>query len=400
MIPSLLAGVSFSRNPVTNQNEIVIEAVEGAGEDLVQKGYTPLRWRIRKDLIFEGNGQYPLFSVIRQVSADTARLRRYYGNHIDIEWVYDGKQLYYLQLRRITGRKEMQIYSNKMAKEMLPGQIKPLVWSVNIPMVNGTWIQLLEEITGPLDVKPEDLVKQFYYQMYLNTAALGKIFSEFGMSADSLEQLMIRDDNAGHSFKPGLRTLRHTFRIIKFLAAKMRFEKTFLTEYSELKAKCSHFDEMLRKDLSLDSYPEIYSMLFNTGKKLAYLNIVVPMLMTMHHKRLKSKLKKLHLDYDKIDFRPDFPELAAFSPAPVIDSIRKEIEKLPHMIRDQCTTLEKLRSFREADSISSSIDRLIKDFGHLSESGNDFSYPKWEEDHEMVFHLIRSSSEHEFKIRT
>ena len=61
--------------------------------------------------------------------------------------MYDGKQLYYLQLRQITGRKEMQIYSNKMAKEMLPGQIKPLIWSVNIPMVNGTWIQLLEEMT-------------------------------------------------------------------------------------------------------------------------------------------------------------------------------------------------------------------------------------------------------------
>ncbi len=397
MIPAVLAGVSFSRNPVTNQNEIVIEAVEGAGEDLVQKGYTPLRWRIRKDLIFEGNGQYPLFSVIRQVSADTARLRRYYGNHIDIEWVYDGKQLYYLQLRQITGRKEMQIYSNKMAKEMLPGQIKPLVWSVNIPMVNGTWIQLLEEITGPLEIKPEDLVKQFYYQMYLNTAALGKIFSEFGMSADSLEQLMIRDEKSSHSFKPGLKTLRHTFRIIKFVAAKMRFEKIFLAEYSELKAKSTFYDGMLRKDLSIDSYPEIYSMLFNTGKRLAYLNIVAPMLMTMHHKRLKSKLKELHLDYDKIDFRPDFPELTSFSPVPLIDSIRKEIGKLPPVIREQCTTLEKLRSFREADNISSSIDRLIKDFGHLSESGNDFSYPKWEEDHEMVFHLIRSSSEHESK---
>ena len=51
MISSKLAGVSFSRNPVTNQNEIVIEAVEGFGEELVQKGITPLRWRIRKDRV-------------------------------------------------------------------------------------------------------------------------------------------------------------------------------------------------------------------------------------------------------------------------------------------------------------------------------------------------------------
>ena len=105
MISSKLAGVSFSRNPVTNQQEIVIEAVEGFGEDLVQKGITPLRWRLRKDLVLDGNKNHHFFSVIRQVTADTAKLKRYYGSHIDIEWAYDGKKLYYLQLRQITGRK-------------------------------------------------------------------------------------------------------------------------------------------------------------------------------------------------------------------------------------------------------------------------------------------------------
>ncbi len=52
MIPSELAGVSFSRNPVTNQNEIVIEAVEGAGEDLVQKGYHPSALEDQKEFNF------------------------------------------------------------------------------------------------------------------------------------------------------------------------------------------------------------------------------------------------------------------------------------------------------------------------------------------------------------
>ena len=48
-------------------------------------------------------------------------------------------------------------------------------------------------------------------------------------------------------------------------------------------------------------------MLFNTGKRLAYLNIVAQMLMSMHHKRLKKKLKKINIDYEKLDFRPEFP---------------------------------------------------------------------------------------------
>jgi phosphoenolpyruvate synthase/pyruvate phosphate dikinase len=392
MISSRLAGVSFSRNPVTNQNEIVIEAVEGYGEDLVQKGITPLRWRIRKEIVSEGNEKHHYFSVIRQVASDTARLKRYFGSHIDIEWAYDGKKLFYLQLRQITARKDLQIYSNKMAKEMLPGQIKPLVWSVNIPMVNGTWIKLLSEITGGLNVKPEDLAKPFYYQTYFNVVALGKIFSEFGLPADSLEYLMMRNDNSRPSFKPGLKTLKHTFRIIRFIYTKLRFEKTFLKDYSILKEKYWQIDELLNKEFNPTSYHDIYSTLFTDGKRLTYLNILTPMLMSLYNKRLKKQLAKENLDYDKLDFRQDFPQLVSYTPLPSIQKIKKHIDDLPENLKEQCVSLEKLRTVKEADSIIIEIDSFLKEFGHLSESGNDFSFPKWEENPELVFNLIMNAS--------
>jgi len=392
MISSKLAGVSFSRNPVTNQQEIVIEAVEGFGEDLVQKGITPLRWRIRKDLVLDGNKNHHFFSVIRQVAADTAKLKRYYGSHIDIEWAYDGKKIYYLQLRQITGRKDIQIYSNKMAKEMLPGQIKPLVWSVNIPMVNGTWIDLLSEITGPLDVKPEDLAKLFYYQTYFNIIELGKIFSRFGMSADSLEYLMMRTDNSRPSFKPGLRSLSHSFRIIRFIYTKLRFEKRFLRDYSELRLKYKKIEESLKEDFKIDSYPDVYLTLFNEGKRLAYLNIVTPMLMSLYHKRLKKLLEKVNLDYDKLDFRQDFPQLISYSPLQSIQKIKMQIDNLPENLKEKCVSLEKLKSVKEADDIVREFDGLLKEFGHLSESGNDFSFPKWEENPELVYNMVMNSS--------
>lgn len=388
MISSKLAGVCFSRNPVTNQNEIVLEAVEGYGEELVQKGVSPLRWRINKGRIIEGNSQYPDISVIKQVSKDTVRLKRYYGQNIDIEWVYDGRKLYYLQLRQITGRKDINIYSNKMAKEMLPGQIKPLVWSVNIPLVNGTWIKLLSEITGPLEIKPEDLAKPFYYQTYFNIVVLGKIFNEFGMSTDSLEYLMLRNDDSKPSFKPGLKSLKHTFRFIRFLNSKLNFEKTYIREYNALKTNYSNIEELLRKEVSPITYPGLYSMLFEEGKKLAYLNIVTPMLMSLYHRRLKKHLSKAKLDYDKLDFRQDFPELNSYDPLIFIQEIKKSIDELPENIKKQCISLEKLITFKEAEKIAITFDNFLKDFGHLSESGNDFSFTKWEENPEMVFNMI------------
>jgi len=398
MIPAVLAGVSFSRNPVTDQNETVIEAIEGAGEELVQKGVTPLRWRIRENNVSEGNEQYCHFHVIRQVATDTVKLRRYYGQHIDIEWVYDGRQLYYLQLRQITGRKEVQIYSNKMAREMLPGQIKPLVWSVNIPLVNGTWLGLLSEITGPLRIRPEELTKPFYYQTYFNIKTLGMIFREFGMSPDSLEQLMTRKDDGRHSFRPGFRTLRHTFRILRFLWSKLRFEKQLIREYGTLRQFYNDFAARSYEDFSPALYHRDFSLLFDTGHRLAYLNIVTPMLMTMYHKSLIKRLKKIGVDYDRLDFRQDFPGLADFAPLPVMISIREEIEALPPDIKKRLTSLEDLRSVEEAGATALRVEKFINDFGHLSDSGNDFSYPKWEEDPETVFSMILSSSGGEGRI--
>jgi len=397
MIPAKLAGVSFSRNPVTNRNEIVIEAVEGAGEELVQKGITPMRWRILKRTVLEGNEQHPMIEVIRRIASDTAKLRRYYGRHIDIEWVHDGRHLYYLQLRQITARKEVAVYSCKMAREMLPGQVKPLVWSVNIPMVNSTWIGLLEEITGPLDTKPEDLAKPFYYQAYFNIAVLGSILQKIGVPADSLEKFMTGHESGMHSFRPGIGVLRHTFRILRFLKSKMAFEKTFLSEYESLKSACREMAGTIPAEFSPGSYPGLYSRLFETGRRLAYLNIVTLMLMTMYHKGLKKKLAKAGLDYDNLDFRRDFPQLRDYEPLPLLRGIKEMIEALPPVIRGKCVSMAALRSMPEAGEICAKVDHFTELFGHLSESGNDFSHVKWEEEGETVFRLIMSAEGHERK---
>jgi len=211
------------------------------------------------------------------------------------------------------------------------------------------------------------------------------------MSADSLEYLMLRNDNSKPSFKPGLKSLRHTFRIIGFLNNKLNFEKTYIKEYNSLRVNYTKIEEFLKKEFSPDRYPDIYSMLFTGGEKLAYLNIVIPMLMSLYHKRLKKKLAKANLDYDKLDFQKDFPQLISYNPLPFIQKIKQKFDGLPQNIREQSISLNKLRSIKEAESVVADIDNFLKDFGHLSESGNDLSFPKWEENPEMVYRMIITS---------
>ncbi|TFH21907.1 MAG: hypothetical protein E4H10_14640 [Bacteroidia bacterium] len=393
MIPSAVAGVCFSKNPVNEQNEIVVEAVEGPGEELMQKGATPLRWRLRNRKIREGAADHEKIRIILEVAGSATKLKRLYGKHIDLEWVYDGHLVYYVQVRGITAEKKINIYSNKMAQEMLPGQIKPLVWSVNIPMVNSVWINLLSSITGPLDIKPEDLATSFYYRTYFNVKTLGEIFSEFGVPLESLENTMLSESSTGHSFRPGIRTLRHTFRIIRFIGSILRFEKFYLKEYRELSARYKELGQKLSGELSPEDYSRHFLELFKEGKRLAHLNILIPLLMRIYNRRLSKKLKRLGTEYDQLSITDDFPEIDTLSPLSLIRHIKHSIEALPEDLKQKSISYEAITQLKGTGHIQDELSDFMARFGHLSESGNDFSYPKWEEDPEYVFRMILNHAE-------
>ncbi|MCK7540471.1 MAG: hypothetical protein MZV63_61065 [Marinilabiliales bacterium] len=63
------------------------------------------------------------------------------------------------------------------------------------------------------------------------------------------------------------RTLRHTFRIIRFLRSKMAFEKTFLREYEPLKNHCRGYARKIEEEFSIDTYDTLFSDLFETGRR-------------------------------------------------------------------------------------------------------------------------------------
>ena len=75
-------------------------------------------------------------------------------------------------------------------REVLPGLIKPLTWSVNVPVVNGAWVDLITEAIGPNQIRPERLARQFGYRAYFDMGALGDVFVAMGMPRDSLELLL------------------------------------------------------------------------------------------------------------------------------------------------------------------------------------------------------------------
>ena len=64
------------------------------------------------------------------------------------------------------------------------------------------------------------------------------------------------------------------------------------------------------------------------GKRLTYLNIIMPLLMRIYNKRLTKKLEKAGINYETIDFNLDFPELLEYSPYTRIEKIKAMIDDL------------------------------------------------------------------------
>ena len=150
-----------------------------------------------------------------------------YGRPVDTEWVWDGERVTYVQLRPITSIGSVSYYSNRFSREVLPGVILPLVWSVNIPIVNGAWIRLLEQLVGPTGLAPNDLAARIYSRAYFNMGALGGVFDTLGVPRESLEILSGIEGADGHMPRPRInaKTLRQLPRVTAFAARTLTYER-------------------------------------------------------------------------------------------------------------------------------------------------------------------------------
>ncbi len=226
MVAARASGVAFSRNPLTGLADVVIEAVSGTGLELVSSKVTPERWVNHWGDWTQQPAQTDIpASLMDELAHLVAAVADEQGQAVDVEWSWDGKQLFLLQLRPMT-MTSVPVYSNRIAKEFLPGIIPPLVWSVNVPVVNGAWLELFTSVVGRLDLEPEDLARQFAYRAYFNMGAVGDIFEAMSMPRDLLEVLMgIEGGDERPTFRPRMGVMRHMPRMTRMAWRIARYHR-------------------------------------------------------------------------------------------------------------------------------------------------------------------------------
>lgn len=104
MVPAESAGVAFTANPVTGDDEVLVSAVKGMGDRLVSGEATPDEWVIRgADVVSVRLPERALDQVqVREIAELARAIERLFGSAQDVEWALAGGRVAVLQARPIT----------------------------------------------------------------------------------------------------------------------------------------------------------------------------------------------------------------------------------------------------------------------------------------------------------
>ncbi len=393
MVPPIYSGVALSKNPVTSGDEVVLEAVSGLGTQLVQAGRTPERWVNKWGSWIEKPRESGLpDSVVDQIITGTRNIAIKLRHPVDLEWVWSGERLYWVQAREITSLNHRNVYSNYIPREMLPGMIKPLIFSVNIPLLNSIWIEMLESITGKLGIAPEDLAKSFYYRVYFNMGKLGDIFESLGFPRESVEMMMgsLPKDAARPKFKPGVKTFTRLPWLLAFMADKWMLGR-------KMRRALPHLAETVRatphRDLDKWSETDLLAAIdrhYLLMHEVAYYNVMGPLMMGMYNRVLMGQLKKQGVEFTNFDLTENMPEIQEYEPGTHLRRLHVQFRALPPETQEQIrlATYADFQQMTNLGDFPANVAALLERFGHLSDNGNDFSAVPWRERPEMVLKLV------------
>lgn len=393
MVTPIVSGVSFSKNPMTGFDEIIVEAIRGGGDRLHQDGITPERW-VHKwgSWVHEPDKSTIDKHIIQEVVGRTREIAAAFGHCVDLEWVYDGAEITWVQLREITSLHSTVFYSNKFAREVLPGVIKPLVWSINVPLVCGAWIRFLNELVGVNDIKPFDLAKSFYYRAYFNMGTIGRIFELLGLPGNTIEMLMEveRNRSARPSFRPTRRTMRHIPRMIRWAYHKVWFKNEIETFLPSMRRQLASFPVHQLSSLSPKELIRDIEKLALLNEQTAYYMISTYLLMGLFHGLLKNQLKKYGLSFEDFDRHEVIEDVQEYDPTAKFNNLSAHFNQLDALTRQRLSeaSYHDLLCMEGVDGFKNEVIKFMDHFGHLSESGNDFSSMSWRENPDAILDMI------------
>ncbi len=403
------SGVAFSRDPLTRQGDaVLIEALPGTVSKIVSGQVTPEEYRVwvregtvvapaerenQEDhhedgspdwilpndieLAIEGAGDVPP-RLIQQVAYLVRHIEaRYHGVPQDIEWSYDGQQLWVLQTRPITTL--LPIWTRKIAAEVIPGFIPPLTWSINRPLTCGVWGDIFTIVLGDrargLDFT--ETATLHHSSAYFNASLLGQTFLRMGLPAESLEFLT---RGAKFSKPPIASTLKNVPGLLRLLGRELRLEKDFQVDEAYFQSTLTEFRQQPAQTLSVEALITRIHQTLEALRRATYYSILAPLSLSLRQALLK-------VDDQTLD-PSQTPEVASLRSLQTLAVDSRSLLDLTQLSPNTSTVFAALAENADGQTVLVQIDRFLDRFGYLSDVATDIAVPTWREDPHPVRELF------------
>jgi pyruvate,water dikinase len=401
MVEATVSGVAFSVDPVTCRPGIVIEAVAGIGEDLVQGRARPDRYRVgaRGELqeAVPARPGAPLLAepLVRRLAGLVVSIADAAEAPQDVEWSYDGRDFHVLQARPITSLSGKQIYSRRMVSDMAPGLVKPLVWSAKYAPINeNVFAPVFERVTGPGTIDPASISTRLYSRVYMNVTAVGGILERIGLPANFFDMLAREDRPARKRFRLNARTVAALLRLARFVRRESGIDR-----------RVQPFIESQQRQLevfrTIDWASEVPQALVARFERLKALHgrsqwhiVLVSLNMHVRNRLLGRMLSRRWPELDPRDVIKGYGRRSALTAFEGIERLAGAARGLDPGVLERMAGepgegfASALASSEQGRRLQDEFQAFMHRFGFLSASGSDFSEPPWVETPHLIWKTV------------
>lgn len=286
------------------------------------------------------------------------------------------------------------IYSNRISRELLPGMIKPLVWSINIPIVNSSWKKLFIDLTGSIAKKIQiyKLARSFYYRAYFNMSIVGDFFEILGISRDALEVIsgISKPPTSKSIFRPRMRILRYLPRMTAFGFRLYFYEKEIEKYLHKNTQKYKEINCINLSSLNLEECISIIDKLIEIHKDSSYIVIITQILNSIYNQAIKTIIKEPNLNLLKLNNESNI--LFEIDPRSYISKLNSIFVNLPEDTKQIIRKADHTKTLANKNFgvFGKELNRFLTRFGHLNDNANDFSRTTWKENRNLTVRMILS----------
>ncbi len=405
MAPAAASGVAFSHDPVTGEPNISIEATKGLGEALVQGRVTPDRYVVdARNVVAERLPVQPEAPVLTDDAIVTIarlvrKIARDRSSPQDIEWTWDG-QPYLLQARPITTIAGKTIYSNRLVSDMVPGIIRPLIFSTNTAgMARNVFGRIFDELLGPGQIDSTALITLLHSRVYANMTLFGHAFERLGLPANFFEW-MSRDEHAERGRPPlNPRKWRPMLRLLCFIWRNSRAASQIAAFVKSHDLRLVRFREASWDAATPGELLAAYEDLAALHRETQWYVFIGPVNMSIRNRLLSNMLARHAPDVAPNNLVRGLVGLKALEPMIELQRLARAAARLPPASRllmldgDHAAVCAHLRATPGGGELLNGVDALLRRYGFLSASGTNFAATPWAETPALVWRSIARLSE-------